>query len=122
MCTISGMTFRAPLCIFWVVFNSNKNSAHQFYCYSPSSHIVPTTGEAFTLSCIELFYFLLMPVHVMCYYPFCYNCVRLLVIFKSVGTRILLQCWKQIIAWQLIPDTPTVVAALLNFMPSKLIL
>jgi hypothetical protein len=22
--------------IFWVVFNSNKNSAHQFYWYSPS--------------------------------------------------------------------------------------
>lgn len=55
-------------------------------------HIVPTTCEVFTLSCIKLFYFLLISVHVLCYYPFYYKCFHPVVIFKSVGTRILLQC------------------------------
>jgi len=86
------------------------------------SHAVATTDDTFTLSCIKLFYFLLVSVHVLCFYPFCFTCFHLVVIFKSVGTRILLQCWKQIlIAWQLIPDTVTVIAGLLNFMPCKLI-
>jgi len=108
--------------IFWVVFKSNKSSAHQFTDTHLLFHIVPTTFEVFTLSCIKLFCFLLMSVHVLYYYPFCYSCFHLVVIFKSVGTRILLQCWKKmVIGWQLIPDTLTVITSLFNFIPCKLI-
>jgi len=93
--------------IYFGLFSTLIKTEHiSFTATHLLSHIVPTTCEVFTLSCIKLFYFLLISAHVLCYYPFCYRCFHLVVIFKSVGTRILLQCWKQmVIAWKLIPDT-----------------
>jgi hypothetical protein len=107
--------------IYFGLFSTLIRTVHiGFIATHLLSHVVPTTDEAFTLSCIKLFYFLLISVHVLCYCPFCYKCFRLVVIFKSVGTRILLHYWKQVVvAWQSIPDTLTVIAGLFNFIPCK---
>lgn len=83
------------------IFKSNNNISH---LNLPTFHVFPATITSFTISCKTFSYSVLMKDRVVFCQPFCFKCLHLAIVFKSVTTKSHASTLEQLkIVWRRIP-------------------
>jgi len=82
-----------------VIYNCNQNSADLIYCFPSTFHITPARTEAFIISWDEIFYSLMLSVHLLCYPSSCHNCLHQGIVFKFVAAAIQFVFFSQRFVW-----------------------
>jgi hypothetical protein len=70
------------------IFNCNQNNADLIYCFPSTFHVTPARTKAFVIPWDEIFYSLMLSVHLLCYPSSCHKCLRRGITFKFVAATI----------------------------------
>jgi hypothetical protein len=83
-CELKVVQEKSLQCLYFGFFVSNSNTNN----YLTALLIVPTTTEGFSMSWVEIIYFLNIKIFILYHKPSCRHCIHLEIILKFVADKI----------------------------------